>query len=455
MKKVIGMAYVILISIRLFGETKTVVELQQAALSENPRIKAMEAESQMMKQRIPQSDALEDPKLKVAANSLSAKTFSNPRDNMTSRGLGTSQVTQGKAYEEMPPYLEFGISQMIPIGKLGYRRKIAVQEYERAVFKLKAEKVETLHMLRMNYYELVFVRSSIKILEDIKRQIKLVIDSEVAATKAGMGSLSNVIKAKIESNMVDEEIIILRQKQKEIEEKINYLTGRRLEVKSDKLPEPDFKQVRVEAARKEIIASNPQLKIISLDTEISKSEISLKKSEYAPDVDIGFSYMRQRDTVKRRMDEVMIDMNGPSLLNRTEKMKRDDMVSFMVTFNIPFWFWKKNIPMVEEMKKKYDASKNLYQDKLNEVNARAETLVSQIVKWRDLYKLYRDKLIPQTQLALETNLARYRTGSVEFMPVVDTVRMLLRFKKELVMAVREYYTSYSELNALMGIEVLQ
>src|SRR3990172_4860996 len=192
-----------------------------------------------------------------------------------------------------------------------------------------------------------------------------------------------------------------------------------------------------------------------MDNEIRKSEISLKKSEYAPDVDIGFSYMRQRDTVKRRMDEVMIDMNGPSLLNRTEKMKRDDMVSFMVTFNIPFWFWKKNIPMVEEMKKKYDASKNLYQDKLNEVNARAETLVSQIVKWRDLYKLYRDKLIPQTQLALETNLARYRTGSVEFMPVVDTVRMLLRFKKELVMAVREYYTSYSELNALMGIEVLQ
>jgi hypothetical protein len=33
--------------------------------------------------------------------------------------------------------------------------------------------------------------------------------------------------------------------------------------------------------------------------------------------------------------------------------------------------------------------------------------------------------------------------------------MLLRYKKELLMAVKEYYASYSELNALMGVEVLQ
>ena len=102
-----------------------------------------------------------------------------------------------------------------------------------------------------------------------------------------------------------------------------------------------------------------------------------------------------------------------------------------------------------------NASKNLYQDKLNEMNARAETLVGQLARWRDLYELYHDRLIPQTELALETNLARYRTSSVEFMSVIDNVRMLLRYKKELVMAIKEYYASYSELNALMGVEVLQ
>lgn len=445
----------LLIWAAVYGEPAVLVELQRTVLSGNPRIKAMTAESEMMKKRIPQSDALEDPKLKVGVNNLSAKNFSNPRDNMTSRGYGTAQTTVGKSYEEMPPYMEFGVSQMIPIGKLGVRRRIAVKEYDRAALALRAETVETLHMLRMNYYELVFARSSIRILEGIKKQIKLVIDSETAAAKSGMGSLANVIKARIEYNMVDEEIITLRQKQREIEQNLNYLIGKKIDVKTEALPEPDFKEISADEVRTEIIASNPQLKMLMINTEISKQEISLKKAEYAPDVDLGFSYMRQRGAVKRSMDEGMVDMNGSSFIRKTEKMKRDDMISAMVTINIPFWFWKKNIPMVEEMKKKHEAAKNLYQDRLNDMSARAETLAGQLVKWRDLYKLYHDKLIPQTELALETNLARYRTSSVEFMPVVDTVRMLLRFKKELIMAVKEYYASYSELSALMGVEVLQ
>lgn len=139
----------------------------------------------------------------------------------------------------------------------------------------------------------------------------------------------------------------------------------------------------------------------------------------------------------------------------SEKKKRDDMISAMVTFSIPLWFWKKNIPMVDEMKKKNEAAKNLYMDRLNEMNARAEILVGEISRWRALHALYRNKLIPRMELALETNLARYRTSAVEFMPVIDTVRMLLRYRKELLMAEKEYYGAFSELNALMGVEIVQ
>ena len=454
MKKII--VALLLISPAAHAETSAIVELQRIALSENPRIKSMESESLMMKKRIPQSMALEDPKVKLGVNYLSAKTFSNPKTYLASRDIGTSQATLGNGYTEMIPNFEVGVSQMIPLGKLGFRKKIAAGEYEKSVVRLKAERVETLHMLRMNFYELAYARSAIRILEDIKKQIKLVIDSEIAAAKSGMGSLANVIKAKIEYNMVDEEIITLTQKRKEFEQRINYLAGKTVEVTTDRLPEPDFREVRVEAARKEILASNPELKMLSVDTQISRNEISLKQAEYAPDLDIGFSYMRQRNGARTRMNESMVDMGGTlSFLNKTEKMKPEDQVSFMVTFNVPFWFWNKNIPMVDEMKKKHDAAKSLYQDRLNDMKARAEILASQLSRWRDLYVLYRDRLIPQTELSLETNLARYRTGSVEFMPVIDNVRMLLRYKKELIMAQKEYQVSYSELSALMGVEVLQ
>jgi outer membrane protein, heavy metal efflux system len=430
----LAIATLLLMGLAAYGEPSAIVELQEAAISGNPRIKAMEAEAQMVKYRIPQSDALEDPKIKLGLNNVPAKSFSFTKEDMTSK--------------------EIGLSQMIPLGKLPYRKKIARQEYEKALARLRAEKVETLHMIRMNYYELMYTASSVQILEEIKKRIRLVIDSEVAATKAGTGSIANVIKVKIEYTMVDEEIINLRQRQKELEQNLNYLVGSRVIVKIDALPEPDFRDVPVEAVWKEVLASNPELKLFSLDAEISRKEISMKQSEYAPDLELGLSYMQRQDGRRRNVFDTMLDMGGPAVTYSSEKMKRDDMISAMVTLSIPFWFWKKNIPMVDEMKKKNESARNLYQDTVNRMNARAETLVGQLARWRDLYRLYHNKLIPQTELALETNLARYRTGSAEFMPVVDTVRMLMRYRKERLMAVKEYHVSYSELKALMGVEVL-
>ncbi|PKL37485.1 MAG: hypothetical protein CVV44_14135 [Spirochaetae bacterium HGW-Spirochaetae-1] len=404
----------VLIWLPIYGESFTIHDLQRMVLDGNPRIKAMEGEVLMMKARVSQSDALEDPKLKLGLNNLPLASFSFSKEGMTSK--------------------EIGLSQMIPLGKLSYRRKIAVLEYDKALTILKAERVETLHMVRMYYYELMYTISSIGILEDIKKQIRLVIDSEVAATKAGTGNIANVIKANVEYNLIDGEIITLVQKQKEMEQNLNYLAGRTVKISAAELPVKDFSSIPMETVRSEILASNPQLKLLSLNVEISGNEISLKKSEYVPDMDVGVSYMQRQD-------------NGAE--------KRDDMVSAMVSFSIPAWFWKKNIPMIDEMKKKNESAKNMREDFLNKLFARAETLASQMTRWRDLYFLYHDKLIPQTELALETTMARYRTSSVEFMPVVDTVRMLLRYRKEQFMAVKEYYTSYSEMNALMGVEVIR
>lgn len=398
----------------LHGKNVSLKDIQELALAHNPRIKAMEREAAMMKKRIPRASALDDPKLKFGVNNLPAGSLSFKKENMTSK--------------------EIGVSQMIPLwGKLSSKERIATLEYQKAVERLRLERIEMLHILRMNVYELVNLHATAVILNEIKDQLKLVIDSELAANKAGIGSLSNVIKANIEYTMIDEELITLRQKEKEAEQKIIYLVGEKVEFKFSELPEPEFSELKSDDIKAGIIASNPGLAIMRLDKEIADEEISLKKKEYIPDVDLGLSYM-QRDP-------------GP-------EGRRDNMITGMATINIPFWFWKKNIPMVDEMRKKSEATGNLVIDKRNELDSKAETLLSRINKWRDLYRLYHDRLIPQTALALETNLSRYKSGKMEFMPVIDNVRMLLRYRKDLIMTKTEYYISYSELNSLLGTEIL-
>ncbi len=399
----------------LFSEVSDqIFTIQNSALSHNPKLQSMEKETLMMKSRINWSGTLDDPRLKFGVNNLPVGSYSFTKEDMTSK--------------------EIGISQMIPFSKLGTRTAIAEKEYEKSLQKLKKEKADTLHELRMNIYELVYTRSSINILEEIRRQIKLLIDREIAASKAGAGKLANVLKSNIEYSMAEEELINLVQRERELVQKIKYLSGGDASIDLKELPVPEFTALSAEDLKNEILTSNPELKIIKIDLEISQEEVHLKQMEYIPDIEVGVSYMQRQDS---------------------GMMKRDDMISGMVTLNIPVWFWKKNAPMVDEMKTKNTATDSLYRDKSNDLSARTDIIISQLSRWQELYRLYKDKLIPQTELTLETNLAGYRTGSVEFMPVIDNIRMLLRYRKDLNMALKEYYTVYSELNALKGVEVVK
>lgn len=395
-------------------DKKSLTDLQELTLAENPRIIAMQKEAEMAEKKIPQSTSLDDPKLKLAVNNLPTGSFSFTMEDMTTK--------------------EIGVTQMIPIGKFSSRKQLAVKEHELALEKYRLEKTEILHELRMNIYELMSIRSTAVILEDIKKTIKLVIDSEIAANKSGGGSLQNVIKANIEYGMIDEELISLRQKETADIRKIKYLTGTDIDIDTNIIPPLRSGDISAEEAAKAIESGNPGLKIARLSMEISRTQREQKKDEYYPDVELGFSYMQRQDG------------NGK---------KRDDMVSGMVTFNIPVWSATKNSAMISEMDKKSDASKALYSDKLNELNQQSAVIISNITKWRALHELYSRKIIPQTELALETSMARYRSNAGDFASVMDTIRTLFRYRKELITSLTEYHTAYSELNKLMGVEVLK
>ena len=181
----------------LYAEQVNLIRLQNTLLKENLRIKAMESEVEMLKKKILSSKSLEDPKLKLAINNLPLNDFSLRSEDMTSK--------------------EIGISQMIPLGgKLRLKEEIALREYYKALEKLRRERIENLNMLRMNYYELFYIKGSQKIIEEMKEYFKLLVDIETANAKSGMGSLTNIIKANLEKTMLEEENIVLVQKEKEI-----------------------------------------------------------------------------------------------------------------------------------------------------------------------------------------------------------------------------------------------
>ena len=393
----------------------SLAELEAYTLANNPRVKALEAAAAMAHKRIKPARSLDDPRLRLGANNLPASDPNFHDLDMSSK--------------------ELGLSQMIPLGgKLSAREAIAENEYLQARERLRGEKLALLSMIRAASYELAFIRESIVIIDDIKAQIKLVIDGEIAASKAGTGSLTGVIKANLEYSMIEEEIITLAQRESEVRQRIRYLAGGDAEPKTKGLLAPAFARLSREGLETDILASNPDLAILRLEHARASETTRLRERELVPDVELGLSYM-QRDS-------------GPM-------GKRDDMVSGMASINLPLYFASKNIPMIDEARLGRETAGRLYEDRRNEIISRARALYDSLSRWEALHRLYTAQIIPQSGLALETALARYRTGAVEFMAVVDTLRKLLRYRRDALMALKEYLTERAELKALTGKEVGQ
>lgn len=393
------------------AESYKLEDLSKILLFENPKIQSMEREVKMKELKILSSSSLEDPKLKIGINNMPVDTWSFKDEDMTSK--------------------EIGISQMIPLGgKLKTKETIAYKELEIAKENLRKEKINMLFELEKSYYELAFIKNSIKILDDMKKYLKILIDSESALIKSGMGNVSNVIKLSIEEKMIDEEIINLRQKEREYTKNIGYLIGREnFIIDTEDLSWIQF-QYKFENLKERALSNNPELKILALESELSNEEVNLRKKEYYPDLEISVSYM-QRDSSK-------------------EGMKRPDMVSAMAVFNIPLWFKKKNIPMIEEMIKKKEMINKNAEDKKNEIISKIETMIGDIERVSALKSLYEDNIIPQNELVLETYFSRYKTSNIELMPVIDSIRSLLKYKKELESLKKELLVTKSSINALTG-----
>jgi len=404
--------YFVLIIYPVFAKAQnyTLNDLQIILLKENPKLKSMTLEVEMARKRIPISSSLDDPKLKIAINSLPVDTWSFKDEDMTTK--------------------EIGISQMFPLGgKLGIKEEIALKEYKYLIERLRKDKAEMLHMLRMNVYEIYYIREALKIIDEIENYLQILVDSEAASAKSGMGNLTNVVKANIELTMLQEEKINLKQKEEELRKKIAYLLAID-DVSLDMNFEFNMEKPLLNEIKEKVLNQNPELKMLHIEKEKSELEVVLKKKEFYPDLELSFSYM-QRD-------------------KSNTGMKRPDMISAMASINIPIWAKNKNIPMIEEMEKKRSMINTLIQDKKNELERKVETIFSFIDRWQNLYNLYVNNIIPQNELAMDTIISRYKVGGVEFMPVIDTIRMLLKYKKEAVILKKEFLINKSELFSLMG-----
>ncbi len=396
-------------------DDKPVEELSRlvdAALANNPELKASEARWRMFENRVAQVGSLEDPVMTLGLqNGIVRAPFDFRKDSMTQKVIG--------------------ISQQLPFwGKRALKGEVAAKEAESYKWTLEERRLELKRMVREAWYQLYFIDRSLGIVD---RNIRILDDFiTLAETKysVGQGVQQDVFKAQVERSKLLDTRISMEQQRKSQQANLNALLYRPAETQVGRIPDAEIEPVTLtpEQLRNIAYENRPLMKSDQALIEKGISGRRLAKKEYYPDFNVSLQYM-QRDPA----------MGQEGL----------DMYSLSLSFNLPVQRARRQAAVSESDSETRMATGELDGLK-NSINSGISDLLAQLERRKKLAELYKTGIIPQAEQSLESATIGYRVNKVDFLTLLDSRVTLFNYEREYYESVADYQIKRAQLEALVG-----
>jgi outer membrane protein TolC len=394
-------------------------QLVDEALQNNPEILAAKQKWEVFKEKVPQASALPDPMLGLGIISLPTN-FSFKDEDMTMK--------------------EVSISQMFPFyGKRRLMGEMAGKEAEAVFNEIQEKANRIIRDVKAAYYELSHIYRTTEVTQRNKRILEDF--AKIAETRysVGEGIQQDVFKAHVEVSKMVDDLIMLGQRKRALEAKLNALLNRPPETP---VGEPEEVVLRdfpftIEELQKMALEMNPTLKGMKKMIEAKEKAYALAKREYYPDFNFKFAY-GQRD-------------NSPG----PEVMKRRDMLTGMVEMNIPIFYKSKQARKVAETKAEILATEAQYRAMKNEVLFMITDMASMIQRGERQIELYKTGILPQTSLQINSAMSSYRVNKADFMTLLDSQMTLYKYELEYHQALTEFEKNVAGIGATIGKQILE
>jgi len=341
----------------------------------------------------------------------------------------------------------FAISQMFPIG--GKLNAMAEVENKNTIIEgnnYDVYKANLTAQLKMSYYNLWLSDRKIEVQQkqvDLINDLLKSVESAYYTNKISQADLLT-LQSEIASN---ETQIIILQNQKEAERyKLNKLLGRNLDSKDVYATEEISDSLLLPQSRLEEILTegNPSLKKMNSMIDMNKAMIDANNRELIPDLMLQGMIMRMPRgmMLTSRTDPMMINGQG----------KTEVMYGLMASINLPFAPWSINKFKAKEKELLAGISSIKYEQedirremisKLNEAIVKYKTAV-------DLVKLYKEKIIPLYEKAIEAQTSSFQNNRTGVTTVIDSYRMLLMQQMNYFMSQADSQMSLAEIEMMVG-----
>ena len=378
------------------------------AVAKSPEVAAAQRRYDAALQRPTQERALPDPMLSAGWNASG-----NP---LPGAGLGTEPTSN----------IGFMVSQQLPYaGKRDLRASIASREADAELQQIETAKLSVSARVKQAYYRLAYTYAVSDVLTRNHDVLNTLLQVSQSRYTVGQAAQQDVINAQTQVSILDLQLERVRQERATREGQLNALLVR---AATTAVGRPDDLQLTTfDAALDSLIETAkqhaPMLRRDQIMIDRSQLAVESAKREYKPDFNIngGYYYMGSMPA----MYEVRFDVTIP-----LQRAKRAAAVA-------------EQLQNAEAAKQTYDSTRLDLQARIQEDFQMASTSLR-------LARLYRDTVLPQARLALESSIASYQTGRVDFLSVVTNFGTVLEYEINYFDELASFHAAASRLEEMTG-----
>lgn len=409
----------------------TAEEVVREVVERNRGTKALESQAAAAAEVPSQAGSLPDPFFMVGLSNLPLSTDSTPLTG-----------------------IQFELRQTFPWpGKLALREQAAGHNA-----RLRQHLVtERRNLLRAHawslLWELAFLREHRRLAGEMAATLNQFVAVAESSYVAGSGRQQDLIKPQVERYRIDDLVESIDRQAATLRARLNALRHRPAQAPIDPPNIPEYNnKVRgqPQGMRGQAPDKGPDTRLFSSDkllefakehnplfraarqrVEAARSMLALAGKDYFPDISVGLQY-------RLRWVETMDAVAGA------------DFVGLTLGVNLPVWFASKQRPAEAQREAELAAALAEEQRLGDDIAAGLEAVVQALERDTTQAGIYQEQIIPETRQALESSLADYRAGRLEFISVLDNLLKLFSARVELVRRTTRIQASGAELEHLLG-----
>ena len=388
----------------------TLEDLVRAALEQNPSIQAAKKTVEAKEARILPEKTLDDPVF----------SFQNMGDLIPPR-LQEDDPSSGRT---------FSIEQEIPFpGKLGLKGQMASKEAEAQSWDYEQTRRQVVADLKKAYYDYFFIHKSIQIVKEDKDLLRSFEEIAQAKYRVGQGTQQDVLKAQVEISKLTDRLIVLDQRLEISRALINSLLYREPGAPLGEPADLQKSQLRhtLDELHQMALANAPNVNKQQREIERNEYAVKLARLEHYPDFALGFSYV--------------------------DRGEMPEMYGLMLKAKLPIYFWRKQGPELSGARSQLAGARKERESITSTLYYNVKDAYTVASTSDQLTQLYQQALIPQSGHSLESAIASYQVGMVDFLTLVDSVVTLLEYQLKYYEALTEFQKALAQLEPFVGIEL--